>query len=66
MDSYLYLQTIINDAPLSAEKRQTALAHLSHLQQREGQLKEKIQDFQKKLDETKNKIKDIKNAKKSN
>jgi len=52
--------------PLSSDRRQTALAHLSHLQQRETALFEKVQEFQSKLDDTKNKIKDIKNAKKSN
>lgn len=64
--SYLYLQTLINDVPLTADKRDTAIAHLSHLQKREAELFKKVQDFQTKLDDTKNKIKDIKNAKKSN
>ena len=64
--SYLYLQALIDEVPLSSDRRQTALAHLSHLQQREAALFEKVQDFQAKLDDTKNKIKDIKNAKKSN
>jgi len=64
--SYLYLQALIDEVPLSSDRRQTALAHLSHLQQRETALFEKVQEFQSKLDDTKNKIKDIKNAKKSN
>ena len=64
--SYMYLQTLIDRVQLSALDRETALAHLAYLQRREHTLTSKVQEFQDKLDETNNKIKDIKNAKKSN